>query len=123
MGGQPHSEAEKPYDTSLEDNISMYDKLPYKRDEDLCNVSTLGLVSGNLVKFYRCGDSQEEKAIDNQDSAFSKIVSEHIDAQEKNISQLHARYPVLFGALEEKADMGDSYEEDYEDDVSSEEDV
>ena len=23
MGGQPHSEAEKPYDTSLEDNISM----------------------------------------------------------------------------------------------------
>lgn len=122
MGGQPYSEAEKPYDTSLEDNISMYDKLPYKRDEDLCNVSTLGLVSGNLVKFYRCSGSEEEKAIDNRDDAFSKIVSKHLEAHEKSIAQLHAHYPVLFGALEDKGNPEDSYE-DYEEDDSPEEDA
>lgn len=123
MGIRPHSEAEKPYDTTLEDNISMYDKLPYKRNEDLCNVSTLALNSGNLVKFYRCTDTEEAKEIKNQDEAFSKIVSEHLDAQAKSISELHAHYPVLFGVLEDKENSDNSYEEEYEeagdDEISS----
>lgn len=119
MAGRPHSEAEKPYDTTLEENISMYDKLPYKRNEDLCNLSTLGLNSGNLVKFYRCYDSEEAKDIANQDELFSQIVSEHLKSQEKKISDLHAHYPVLFASPDHKESSDDPYEEE----ASSEEET
>lgn len=112
MGGRPHSEAEKPYDTTLEENISMYDKLPYKRNVDLCNISTLGLNSGNLVKFYRCNGSDETKQIANRDELFSQIVSEHLKSQEKAISDLHAHYPILFSSQDNNINPDASYEEE-----------
>lgn len=112
MGVKAHSEAEKPYDTTLEENISMYDKLPYKRNVDLCNISTLGLNSGNLVKFYRCNDSDETRKIANQDDLFSQIVSEHLKCQEKAISDLHAHYPILFSSQNDNIDSDISYEEE-----------
>lgn len=117
MGGRPHSEAEKPYDTTLEENMSMYDKLPYKRNEDLCNVSTLGLNSGNLVKFYRCNGSEEAREINNQDELFSQIVSDHLEKEQKRISDLHAHYPILFASQEEQEEFDSSFnEEDYSSD-------
>lgn len=112
MGGRPHSEAEKPYDTTLEENISMYDKLPYKRNEDLCNVSTLGLNSGNLVKFYRCNGSEEAKEINNRDELFSMIVSEHLEKEQKRIADLHAHYPILFASQEEQDEFDSSFDEE-----------
>lgn len=42
----------RPYDTTLEDNIPMYDKLPYQRDADLCNKDSLRLTSGNIIKSF-----------------------------------------------------------------------
>lgn len=119
MGGRSHSEAEKPYDTKLEDNISMYDKLPYKRNEDLCNMHTLSLNSGNLVKFYRCNGSEETKDIANQDELFSQIVSEHLKSQEKNLSDLRTHYPILFASPDHKGNPDEPYEEE----VSSDEEV
>lgn len=119
MGGRPHSEAEKPYDTTLEENISMYDKLPYKRNVDLCNISTLCLNSGNLVKYYRCNGSEEAKEINNKDELFSQIVSEHLKSQEKALSDLHAHYPVLFSSQDDDITSDDSYEEN----ASPDEDV
>lgn len=41
------------YDNSLENNLSMYDHMPYYRDENLCNQSTIALESGNVIKYYR----------------------------------------------------------------------
>lgn len=119
MSRRSHSEAEKPYDTTLEDNISMYDKLPYKRNEDLCNISTLGLNSGNLVKFYRCNGSEEAKEIANQDELFSQIVSEHLKSQEKRLSDLHTHYPILFASSDDKENPDELYEEE----VSSDEET
>lgn len=44
----------RPYDKSLEDNLAMYDNMPYLRDATLCNEETIALISGNIVKGYRC---------------------------------------------------------------------
>ena len=97
----------QPYDATLEENMSMYDKLPYKRNEDMCNASTLALVSGNLVKFYRC-TYDEPAEIDTQDSNFNSIVSEHIRNQEKELTRLHEKFPTLYQTVE------DAYDEEYD---------
>lgn len=52
-----------PYDKSLEENISMYDKQIYIRDLTLCNTDTLGLVSGNVIKYYRCNIGDIKKIL------------------------------------------------------------
>ena len=41
-----------PYE-HLDGNITMYDKLPYKRDITLCGPETLELISGNIIKYYQ----------------------------------------------------------------------
>ncbi|HEX3020862.1 MAG TPA: hypothetical protein VHP81_00525 [Lachnospiraceae bacterium] len=43
----------RPFDTTLFDDLSMYDKMPYKSSYDFCNKGTIGLRSGNLLKYYR----------------------------------------------------------------------
>jgi len=43
-----------PYDRALEEKISMYDMMPYNRDISLLNYDTLELISGNIIKYYRC---------------------------------------------------------------------
>lgn len=121
MGYVPGSETQRPYDTTLEENISMYDKLPYKRNEDLCNVSTLALNSGNLVKYYRCNGAPEAMEIDTQDAHFSEIVSEHLQAAEKAYVDLHTHYPTLFGPLDNGIEDRQS-EGEYDDEYSSDED-
>lgn len=52
-----------PYDKSLEENISMYDKQAYICDVTLCNADTLGLVSGNVIKYYRCNIGEIKKIL------------------------------------------------------------
>lgn len=91
----------QPYDATLEENMSMYDKLPYKRNIDMCNASTLALESGNLVKYYRCSQAEEPVEIHNQDEHFSNIVQAHIKAHERNIMMLHEKFPTIYGVLEE----------------------
>ena len=99
----------------------MYDKLPYKSNEDLCNVSTLALNSGNLVKYYRCNGAPEALEIDTQDENFSEIVSEHLQAEEKAYYDRHTRYPILFGPLDNGIEDTQS-EGEYDNEYSSDED-
>lgn len=107
----------QPYDATLEENMSMYDKLPYKRNADMCNASTLALVTGNLVKFYRC-TYDEPTEIDTQDSNFNSIVSEHIRKQEKELALLQERFPTLYqmkqADYEEEYALPDDDEDEYE---------
>lgn len=119
MGYQLNSVVRQPYDTKLEENISMYDKLPYQRNIDLCNASTLALNSGNLVKYYRCANAPEAKEIDTRDNRFSSIVSEHLKEQEEAYRRLHTQYPTLYGALPDNME----FEEDYESDETIPEDM
>ncbi|HEX3078396.1 MAG TPA: hypothetical protein VHQ24_16185 [Lachnospiraceae bacterium] len=48
----------RPFDTTLIDDLSMYDKMPYKSSYDFCNKSTIGLRSGNLLKYYRVKENE-----------------------------------------------------------------
>lgn len=52
-----------PYDSTLEDTFPMYDNMPYIRDISICNQEYLGLLSGNIIKYYRCKFSDNMKAI------------------------------------------------------------
>ncbi len=101
MGIKYPSEAQRPYDTSLENNSSMYDKLPYQRNTDLCNASTIQLNSGNLLKYYRCYGGEEAREINTKDDSFSSIVSKHIQQHEKYVHDLHVHFPTLYGPLED----------------------
>lgn len=64
-----------PYDSALEDNLSMYDKLPYQRDANLCNRDSLGLVSGNILKNYRC-KMNEPYEVKNMDDIITYKIAE-----------------------------------------------
>lgn len=44
----------KPYDDSLWDRYSMYDKMPYVWDTDLNVERAFTKVTGNVIKSYRC---------------------------------------------------------------------
>lgn len=48
----------KPFDNTLMDDLSMYDKMPYTSNYDLCNSNTVGLESGNLLKSYRVNEKE-----------------------------------------------------------------
>lgn len=71
---EPHFSKLGPYDTSGEVNLSMYDKLPYKRNYDACNAEHIRMESGNVLKYYRInnGDTYEVK---NQDETFEKRIA------------------------------------------------
>ncbi len=43
-----------PYDDSLLDRHSMYDDIPYTMDSDLNSDKIFKLISGNVIKAYRC---------------------------------------------------------------------
>lgn len=97
------SVVKQPYDSTLEENMSMYDKLPYKRNADMCNASTLALVSGNLIKFYRC-NYHEPREIDTQDDHFNAIVSNHLKRQEKELQRLHEHFPTIYQSLQDNSE-------------------
>ena len=122
MGIKYPSEAQKPYDTSLENNFSMYDKLPYQRNAELCNASTIRLNSGNLLKYYRCYGDTEAKEISTQDDVFSSIISEHIEKHEKYLHDLHTHFPNLYGPLEDNL-LEDNSEEPSAADTQQDEDL
>lgn len=114
MSHSKFSVVKQPYDATLEENMSMYDKLPYKRNEDMCNASTIALVSGNLVKFYRC-NYQEPREIDTQDDHFNAIVSDHLKKQEKELQRLHEQFPTLYHSNHADQEEEPALPEDNED--------
>ncbi len=71
----------KKYDSRYDFDVSMYDHLPYDRDEDLCNISSVKLESGNLIKYWRC-KSKDSIPIVNKESLIEE------DKIEDKISEL-----------------------------------
>lgn len=106
--------SKQPYDFSLEDNLSMYDKLPYQRNYDRCNGSMVTLVSGNMIKFFRC-TSTEPVQIQTQDENFSSILSAHAQQEAKERAEFLFRYPHL---AEQKAQEKEHTEEMIEEEDS-----
>lgn len=52
-----------PYDTTLEHSFIMYDNMPYERDVSICNEEHLGLLGGNIIKYYRCNFLDNKRII------------------------------------------------------------
>jgi predicted DNA binding protein len=95
------------YDGTLDYGIVMYDNLPYQRNSDVCNSSTVAMYSGHIIKYYLCLNQEEEYLIDNHDHEIQDILHEieqeeakrHLSSEDQAVStptsdltdeQLHA---------------------------------
>lgn len=78
------------YDHKLDDNLTMYDKLPYNRDISLCGAGSVRMESGNLVKYYSY-EIKESKNIENHDDDFLQRLREkqlQEERRKKSLEQL-----------------------------------
>ena len=64
----------KKYDGTLDYGIEMYDNLPYQRNSDVCNGSTVALYSGHIIKYYLCNNEEEAYPINNRDDEIQSIL-------------------------------------------------
>lgn len=99
----------KPLDFSMGDDMSMYDKLPYKRDSDRCNAGAITLCTGNILKYYRCYFGEILK-LDNIDDLASVKIQEHLKEERKRLASLQS----------DETDVVDTFIDDTEDGISIE---
>lgn len=76
----------KPFDSSLREDYSMYDNLPYEKDVDLCGPDKIALESGNLIKYYRC-NIRDYYQITGVDDLFYEKLKYHERQQKKQMEQ------------------------------------
>ncbi len=75
------------YDGALDYGIIMYDNLPYRRDADVCNSSTVALYSGHIIKYYLCINREESLPIDNHDDEIQEILRRIQEKEEEEYSK------------------------------------
>ena len=73
----------KKYDGTLDYGIEMYDNLPYQRNSDVCNGSTVALYSGHIIKYYLCNNEEEAYPINNRDDEIQSILLHACEEAEK----------------------------------------
>ncbi len=116
------------YDTALDFHVTMYDKLPYQRDSDYCNIEKLALISGHVIKYYLYYSQPEKFSIDNKDDIIDKILA-NVAIEEK---KYHLQKAGSAASIAEKEDVTsehiqtllddhenasfDDMEDDYDDD-------
>ncbi len=61
------------FDSSYYYTCKLYDNLPYERTWELCNETTVGMYSGNVVKAFQY-ILQEPFAINNHDDDFEMMI-------------------------------------------------
>ncbi len=44
----------RPYNDTIWDRWSLYDDIPYVQDKSICSAENIAIISGNIVKAYRC---------------------------------------------------------------------
>lgn len=74
------------YDTALDFHVTMYDKLPYQRDSDYCNVEKLALVSGRVIKYYLYISQPGNFKIDNKDDEIEDILAKNAIIESKRLA-------------------------------------
>lgn len=73
----------KKYDGTLDYGIEMYDNLPYQRNSDVCNGSTVALYSGHIIKYYLCNNEEDAYPINNRDDEIQAILLHAREEAEK----------------------------------------
>lgn len=71
------------YDTALDYHVTMYDKLPYERDTDYCNIEKVALNSGKVIKYFLYMNQPEVFLIDNKDDEIEQYLLEMKMRQQK----------------------------------------
>ena len=109
------------YDTALDFHVTMYDKLPYQRDSDYCNIEKLAVVSGRVIKYYLYINQPEAFAIDNKDGEIEEILAQAAIAEKasaatrKRITSSAAEEEVTQDQIQTLLDDQDSFFEDNND--------
>ena len=93
----------RPFDLSMIEDTSMYDHLPYKRDSERCNIGSVALYSGNVVKYYRCSLGDVYELTDMDELAVEKI-QEYINRERARLTE-----------MDDAPGVVDSYEEEFYD--------
>lgn len=83
------------YDGTLDYGIVMYDNLPYQRNADVCNSSTVALYSGHIIKYYLCINHEEGLPINNHDDEIQDILRHIWEEEEKRRAQQESTDEVL----------------------------
>lgn len=65
----------KPYDSSLDDKMLIYDCVPYVRNVTICGKENIRLYSGNVFKYYSYTKLADEKIIPNQDDVMETRIA------------------------------------------------
>lgn len=71
----------RPFDSSVNEDFSMYDKLPYKKDIDLCGPDKIAMESGNVIKFFRY-TIKDTYQLTGMDDLFYEKLEKHQKEQE-----------------------------------------
>ena len=74
----------RPFDLSMIEDTAMYDKLPYQRDAERCNIGSVALCSGNVVKYYRCNYGDVLELTDMDELAIKKI-QQYIEREQERL--------------------------------------
>ncbi len=93
------------YDNSLDYLITFYDNLPYVRNWDYCNEHTLGLISGNVVKFFQY-TLDDPIVVENHDDLTSVYLQK---LQESTHSEVEAQPLEDASALLENASAAEEF--------------
>lgn len=92
----------KKYDGTLDYGIEMYDNLPYQRNSDVCNGSTVALYSGHIIKYYLCNNEEDAYPINNRDDEIQAILRHAREEAEKR--QTENAEPEVIGDSSEITD-------------------
>lgn len=92
----------KKYDGTLDYGIEMYDNLPYQRNSDVCNGSTVALYSGHIIKYYLCNNEEDAYPINNRDDEIQAILLHAREEAEKR--QTEEAEPEVIGDPSEITD-------------------
>ncbi len=101
----------KPFDLSMIEDTSMYDHLPYKRDAERCNIGSVALYSGNVVKYYRCSLGDTLELADMDELAVEKIQN-YIKREKERLASFESEPEVI-----------DSYDDEYNSNELSDEQI
>ncbi|MDK2808085.1 MAG: hypothetical protein PWP24_819 [Clostridiales bacterium] len=82
----------RPFDAASHDDFSMYNKLPYYRDINLCTEDTITLVTGNVIKYFQYQLLETLPLHDMDQIAVIKI-RQYMEREQKRKDQLGVAAP------------------------------
>lgn len=84
-----HTRKLRPFDSANLDDFSIYRRLPYYRDTDLCTPEMITLVTGNVIKYFQYTVNDTFSLSGNDALALLKIKQYQEHEKERLAASLH----------------------------------